>query len=1510
MYPAAPIAPRGSYQTVTAIVTGVNNKTVTWTASGGTLVGTNPCVVNEPCTIALTTTTAGTYTLTATSNANHAVTATSTVTFTASPTPATTHPRLLVTAGMLSALQAKTTGGNTLYQAMLSRYGSEYTTDAGIWTFSTWNGSACVGGSGPSSDQSQSYKEQDAYDFAFMSMIDPSDPTYQWGCAGHDIMTYMMAAVISNPAAYMGNHSADSVRAFTLTPDWLMAGGYLSSADLTQTRTYFAAFADAIVNMSYGTIAPIGNYNGPLQFDTGSEWDYTNQRAMGNNYTQSKMLYLAASALTFNDNTTDDPPLVNTCSATRYQVCPDGTAGSLHAYWTFFTGGMMYKDWANIEDPNVTWQAYQAAYGNLPTQPSCDSTWYALGTKTPCFGLGRGGEANEGSSYGGSLSALKLALDSATTAGYLDPMLYGPQMSLASSSYFDLRVISDLATLTGVVPNNSTSYAAGANPGSYNFLNTGDELDYYKYPSNYTPQTAMLLANSYTGRTEGNSAMLWTILNTAFGGPLGTEYPCRNYCGFTGELTNDFARDVALDLFIALPAGDPTSSLPADPRPSLPTDLYDAGNQHITIRNNWTSSGTLFSYYSPNTAIDHEHEFVGRFDVFANGEYITKGRVEFNDYNNLMTTAPQQNLVAYQNNPSGTCTDANGCFEGDAAQNGGQWWHAEQGGLVTLLHSELPTYVAAIVDQSNAYNTSAYADFPSYASGISASRSLIYLRGSNQVVYYDRGNSGSNAWTKQLYQITTGNPTISGNVASWLTRSSTQKAYFTSLLPAGATLANAGLTPGTGTNQAPDWEPYASLEVNAGSPASTQFLTVLEWGASSLTQSTTTLVSSSAGQTFDGALIGSSLVMFMRTWPANFTSVTYPASGATTQYVSDLTPNTTYTISGAGVPASGTTDTAGVLMFAAAGTGNVTVGSGSSAPIVVNIAVTPATVVLQALASQQYAATCTYSDGSSADCTSESTWSSSPRGVVTIDSSGMATGVAQGSANIIATSGSIQGQAAITVPVATLQTITVTPGPLAVPVGGTQQFKATGIYSNSSTTDMTSLVNWSSSNTAVASPNSTGFASMMSQGSANIIAASGNVRGQVSVTVSVPTTPSFSPAAGTYTSPQTVTIGTSTPSATIYYTTNGSTPTTGSVVYSGPITVASTETVQAIAVASGYSTSAVASASYAISLPAAVTPTFSPAGGTYTSAQSVTIGTTTPSATIYYTTNGSTPTTSSAVYAGSIAVSSTETIKAIAVATGYTTSVVGSAAYTINLPAAATPTFSPAGGSYTSAQSVTIGTTTPSATIYYTTNGSTPTTNSAVYAGAIAVSSTETINAIAVASGYSTSAVVSASFTIGQLAASPSFSVGVTPASLTITAGTSGTTTVLVTPQNGFAAETSLTCSALPSWASCTFSPSTVTPSGSIASSTLTITTTPMQEASRSGTSALFPGSALAISLCCFGWRKRRGLQMLVLAVAILGVGLCTGCGANTTSPVQATVSIIAVHGDQAPTTSLTLTLM
>jgi hypothetical protein len=157
--------------------------------------------------------------------------------------------------------------------------------------------------------------------------------------------------------------------------------------------------------------------------------------------------------------------------------------------------------------------------------------------------------------------------------------------------------------------------------------------------------------------------------------------------------------------------------------------------------------------------------------------------------------------------------------------------------------------------------------------------------------------------------------------------------------------------------------------------------------------------------------------------------------------------------------------------------------------------------------------------------------------------------------------------------------------------------------------------------------------------------------------------PMFSPVAGTYPTTQTVTMSTTTASATIYYTTNGTTPTTSSTVYSSPITVSSTETVKAIAAASGLTNSFVSSAAYTIGTMAA-TPTFSPAGGTYPSAQMVSINTTTPSAIIYYTTNGATPTTSSAVYSSPITASSTETIKAIAAASGYSISAVGSATYT------------------------------------------------------------------------------------------------------------------------------------------------------------------------------------------------------------------------------------------------------
>ena len=189
-------------------------------------------------------------------------------------------------------------------------------------------------------------------------------------------------------------------------------------------------------------------------------------------------------------------------------------------------------------------------------------------------------------------------------------------------------------------------------------------------------------------------------------------------------------------------------------------------------------------------------------------------------------------------------------------------------------------------------------------------------------------------------------------------------------------------------------------------------------------------------------------------------------------------------------------------------------------------------------------------------------------------------------------------------------------------------------------------------------------------------------------------------------------------------------------------------TIKAIAYLAGWTDSAVNSAAYTITGTVA-TPTFSPAAGTYASTQSVAISTTTAGASIRYTTDGSTPSsTVGTVYSGPITVSASTTFKAIAYVSGWTNSAVNSAAYAIT-GTVAVPTFSPAAGTYASARarcdqpdhcrrfdSVHDRRSTPSSTV------------GTVYSGPIAVSASTTIKAIAYLAGWTDSAVNSAAYTI------------------------------------------------------------------------------------------------------------------------------------------------------------------
>ena len=230
---------------------------------------------------------------------------------------------------------------------------------------------------------------------------------------------------------------------------------------------------------------------------------------------------------------------------------------------------------------------------------------------------------------------------------------------------------------------------------------------------------------------------------------------------------------------------------------------------------------------------------------------------------------------------------------------------------------------------------------------------------------------------------------------------------------------------------------------------------------------------------------------------------------------------------------------------------------------------------------------------------------------------------------------------------------------------------------------------------------------------------------------------------------QQISISSATSEATIYYTTDGSDPTTSGTKthYTAPFNITTTKTVKAVAIKSGMVNSAEASQEVVVAQVA--TPTISPAGGLFSVSQQVTMSCATNSAVIHYTTDGTTPTALSPSYSGAIALNNTATVKAIAVKNGMVDSISSSQSYTL-MGTVTIPVISntdTAGG-----QQVSITSTTSGATIYYTIDGTTPTTSSSTYGSPFKLTATKTVKAMAIKTNMTNSAVAAKSVTVGQVA--------------------------------------------------------------------------------------------------------------------------------------------------------------
>ena len=173
--------------------------------------------------------------------------------------------------------------------------------------------------------------------------------------------------------------------------------------------------------------------------------------------------------------------------------------------------------------------------------------------------------------------------------------------------------------------------------------------------------------------------------------------------------------------------------------------------------------------------------------------------------------------------------------------------------------------------------------------------------------------------------------------------------------------------------------------------------------------------------------------------------------------------------------------------------------------------------------SQQLSATCTFSDNTTQDCTSQVSWSSANTVILQVGdaagSKGVLTALAIGSASVNAAFQGMRGSALVTVTAATLVSVTVTPPDSTIAKGTTAQFRATGTFTDQSSQDLTDQATWISSDAAVAqvadAAGSKGLATAISEGTASIDAAFGGIQGVALLTVDPPTL-----AALTITSPQ------------------------------------------------------------------------------------------------------------------------------------------------------------------------------------------------------------------------------------------------------------------------------------------------------------------------------------------------------------------------------------------------------
>ncbi|MGA2277068.1 MAG: chitobiase/beta-hexosaminidase C-terminal domain-containing protein [Terracidiphilus sp.] len=941
--PAVAYMQSGGSKQFTATVTGSSNTAVTWTIS---CYGISSCPANimtvNGNTATVTDKNLGTDGVTATSVADPTVSATATVTIIPAgvtyppvPFPIAAHPRLLLTPADVTLLQKRATSSNPVYEqgwvVLVQDAQSDYNTQffPGGQPNPNWPDSGGV--------NTGSSTAGDALVFAFDSLINPNQAArIDDAQKARNLTMYVMnlvaqgdqpGAPFRDPKYNIGDTGRWSGADWPLIVDWIYdakdanGNNILTTADKATIRTAFMDWANQCMNadISGGDHpAPVGVVD-DLQLVPGNQYQaYSGYRTAANNYYISHAENLMLMAMVMDP--ADDPPVDPSQPASQL-------GNSLRSYLTDYFGAWLYQEYSMFGDP-----ATVVSDLGIPDNSS--------GAE---FGLTSGGMPAEGFMYGmGSIANLASQMLAIQTAGFnnSDFASYtGPQIKMVNAPFWDRFVKGTLADIT------PTAYPPA--PGQGN--TTGDGLEFYRYASYgdmlrtyVTPddfgvfQQISQLENEQGLTTHQNEA-LWFALDAIPGANL----PNQVEHGIT-DITGWGGGSLGIEYMLLL---DPSAAAPTDPRPAYPTFFYDPGLARILARSDWTPSETVFDYHANWMGINHMNANCGEFGLYRKGEWLTKEMTNYaGDAGGGYTSYFLNTLTLknYVTDPLGypPLFAPNQNFVGPEWPIGSQFEYVENGDPSTVVSnggSGSNSYVYASTEMTDLYNAPEIWVAMDNAVAITRAQRNIFFINSDFIVTYDRATSADPGLFKRYNLSLVTNPSISGQTAVE-TMADGQKLYINTLLPENASITTsiAGIAQSNNPLTCPDGDFYciqtAELEPtqyvmtveDTSKPDDARFLHVLEGVDEGGTPLAVSSITSSSGTVFDGAVVGSTALMFIHddTQTAGFASTGYSEpSSVTTNYVAGLKPNAGYTVSKSGgqvtITAGGTTvaDNAGVLKF-------------------------------------------------------------------------------------------------------------------------------------------------------------------------------------------------------------------------------------------------------------------------------------------------------------------------------------------------------------------------------------------------------------------------------------------------------------------------------------------------------------------------------------------------------------------------------------------------------------------